>query len=77
MPGFLQATASSHLSAEWSPELNAKVLEIAQTKVAMPGTYFSEMEQTASDETYQQLHRRSFGSRPSAFSPPEITVSAT
>jgi pimeloyl-ACP methyl ester carboxylesterase len=50
--------------AEWSPELNAKVLEIAQTKVAMYDAYSSEMEQTASDETYLQQHRRSFGSRP-------------
>jgi pimeloyl-ACP methyl ester carboxylesterase len=50
--------------AEWSPELNAKVLEIAQTKVAMYDAYSSEMEQTASDEIYLQQHRRSFGSRP-------------
>jgi hypothetical protein len=50
--------------AEWSPELNAKVLAIAQTKVAMYDAYSSEMEQTASDETYLQQHRRSFGSRP-------------
>ena len=50
--------------AAWSPELNAKVLEIAQTKVAMYDAYSSEMEQTASDEIYLQQHRRSFGSRP-------------
>jgi pimeloyl-ACP methyl ester carboxylesterase len=50
--------------AEWSAELNAKVLEIVQTKVAMYDAYSSEMEQTASDETYLQQHRRSFGSRP-------------
>jgi pimeloyl-ACP methyl ester carboxylesterase len=50
--------------AEWSLELNAKVLEIAQTKVAMYDAYSSEMEQTASDETYLQQHRCSFGSRP-------------
>jgi pimeloyl-ACP methyl ester carboxylesterase len=50
--------------AEWSPELNAKVLEIAQTKLAMYEAYSSEMEQTASDETYLQQHHRSFGSRP-------------
>jgi pimeloyl-ACP methyl ester carboxylesterase len=50
--------------AEWSSELNVKVLEIAQTKVAMYDAYSSEMEQTASDETYLQQHRRSFGSRP-------------
>jgi hypothetical protein len=50
--------------AAWSQELNAKVLEIAQTKVAMYGAYSSEMEQTPADETYLQQHRRSFGSRP-------------
>ena len=50
--------------AAWSPELNAKVLEIAQTKVAMYDAYSSEMEQTAADETYLQQHRRSFDSRP-------------
>ena len=50
--------------AEWSPELNAKLLEIAQTKVAMYDAYSSEMEQTAADEAYLQRHRRSFGSRP-------------
>jgi pimeloyl-ACP methyl ester carboxylesterase len=50
--------------AEWSPELNAKVLEIAQTKLVMYDAYFSEMEQTAFDETYLQQHRRSFGARP-------------
>jgi pimeloyl-ACP methyl ester carboxylesterase len=50
--------------AEWSPELNAAVLEIAQTKVAMYDAYSSEMEQTPADETWLQQHRRSFGSRP-------------
>jgi len=50
--------------AAWSPELNAKVLEIAETKVAMYDAYASEMEQTPADETYLQQHRRTFGSRP-------------
>jgi pimeloyl-ACP methyl ester carboxylesterase len=50
--------------AEWSPELNAKVLEIAQTKAVMYDADASEMEQTAADEAYLQQHRRSFGSRP-------------
>ncbi len=50
--------------AAWSPELNAKLLEIAQAKVAMYDAYSSEMEQTAADETYLQQHLRSFGSRP-------------
>ena len=50
--------------AAWSPELNAKVLAIAQTKTAMYDAYASEMEQTAGDETYLQEHHRSLGSRP-------------
>lgn len=50
--------------AEWSPELNEKVLEVAQTKVAMYDAYISEMEQTPWDETYLQQHRSSFGARP-------------
>ena len=49
---------------EWSSELNASLLEIAQTKVAMYDAYASEMEQMAQDEAYLQRHRRSFGSRP-------------
>jgi pimeloyl-ACP methyl ester carboxylesterase len=48
----------------WSPQLNAKLLEIAQTKIAMYDAYASEMEQMAQDEAYLQEHRRSFGSRP-------------
>jgi pimeloyl-ACP methyl ester carboxylesterase len=69
-PGQPQKTCAQQFffrglpEAEWSPELNAKVLEIAQTKVAMYDAYSSEMEQTASDETYLRQHRRSFGSRP-------------
>lgn len=50
--------------AEWSPELNAKLLEIAQTKVAMYDAYLSEMEQVPADEAYLQQHRQSLGSRP-------------
>jgi pimeloyl-ACP methyl ester carboxylesterase len=50
--------------SEWSPELNAKILEIAQTKVAMYDAFASEMEQTSADETYLQQHHRSLGSRP-------------
>jgi len=49
---------------EWSPELNAKLLEIAQTKVAMYDAYASEMEQMTQDEIYLQQHRPSYGSRP-------------
>src|SRR5437764_11224251 len=50
--------------AEWSPELNAKLLEIAQTKVAMYDADISEMEQMPGDETWLATHRRSFGARP-------------
>jgi pimeloyl-ACP methyl ester carboxylesterase len=50
--------------AAWSPELNAALLQSAQTKVAIYDAYLSEMEQTPQDEIYLQQHRRSFGSRP-------------
>ena len=68
-PGQPQRTCAQQFfrglpEAAWSPELNAKLLEIAQTNVAMYDAYFSEMEQTASDETYLQQHRLSLGSRP-------------
>lgn len=68
-PGQPQRTCAQQFfrglpEAAWSPELNTKLLEIAQTKVAMYDAYLSEMEQTASDEAYLQQHRRSFGSRP-------------
>jgi pimeloyl-ACP methyl ester carboxylesterase len=68
-PGQPQRTCAQQFfrglpEAEWSAELNAKLLEIAQTKVAMYDAYISEMEQTPWDETYLQQHRRSFGARP-------------
>jgi pimeloyl-ACP methyl ester carboxylesterase len=68
-PGQPQRTCAQQFfrglpEAEWSPQLNAKLLEIAQTKVAMYDAYLSEMEQAESDETYLQRHRRSLGSRP-------------
>ena len=50
--------------AMWSPELNAKLLELAQTRVAMYDSYISEMEQVPVDEAYLQQHSRSLGSRP-------------
>jgi pimeloyl-ACP methyl ester carboxylesterase len=50
--------------AMWSAELNAKLLELAQTKVAMYDAYISEMEQMRWDETYLQRHSRPLGSRP-------------
>jgi len=46
------------------PALNAKLLELAQTKVEMYDAYISEMEQMPWDESYLQQHWRSFGSRP-------------
>jgi formylglycine-generating enzyme required for sulfatase activity len=68
-PGQPQRTCAQQFfrglpEAAWSPELNAKLLEIAQTNVAMYDAYLSEMEETPSDEAYLQEHRRSFGSRP-------------
>jgi pimeloyl-ACP methyl ester carboxylesterase len=48
----------------WSPALNAKLLELVQTKVAMYDSYISEMEQVPMDEAYLQHHSRSLGSRP-------------
>jgi pimeloyl-ACP methyl ester carboxylesterase len=50
--------------AMWSPELNAKLLELAQTKVTMYDAYISEMEQMPEDETYLQEHNHSLGSIP-------------
>jgi pimeloyl-ACP methyl ester carboxylesterase len=50
--------------AEWSPQLNAKLLGIAQTKVAMYDADLSEMEQMPWDENYLATHRRSLGNRP-------------
>jgi pimeloyl-ACP methyl ester carboxylesterase len=48
----------------WSSELNAKLLEIAQTKVALYDAYISEMEQVPWDEAYLKQHRRWLGPRP-------------
>ena len=50
--------------AMWSPQLNAKLLELVQTKVAMYDSYISEMEQMPVDESYLEQHSRSLGSRP-------------
>jgi pimeloyl-ACP methyl ester carboxylesterase len=49
---------------KWSPELNAKLLDLAQTKSDMYDAFASEMEQMARDELYLQQHRRSLGARP-------------
>jgi pimeloyl-ACP methyl ester carboxylesterase len=50
--------------AMWSPELNAKLLQLAQTKVDMYDAYISEMEQMLNDDTYLEQHRSSLGTRP-------------
>jgi pimeloyl-ACP methyl ester carboxylesterase len=68
-PGQLQRTCAQQFfrglpEAAWSAELNAKLMEIAQTKVAMYDAYLSEMQQMPADEAWLQQHRRSFGSRP-------------
>jgi hypothetical protein len=44
--------------------LNAKLLQLAQTKVAMYDAYISEMEEYPADEVYLQQHRQSLGNRP-------------
>jgi pimeloyl-ACP methyl ester carboxylesterase len=49
---------------EWSPELNAVVLHIADTRVALYDTVISEMQQMPADAKWLERHRRSFGSRP-------------
>jgi len=49
---------------EWSPELNAALMRIAQTKVAMYDADISEMEQMQWDEDYLARHARPLGSRP-------------
>jgi pimeloyl-ACP methyl ester carboxylesterase len=68
-PGQPQHTCSQQFfrglpEAAWSPQLNAKLLEIAETKVAMYDAYLSEMDQMPVDEAYLQQHWRSLGSRP-------------
>jgi pimeloyl-ACP methyl ester carboxylesterase len=56
-PGQPQRTCAQQFfrgipEAAWSPELNAKLLEIAQTRVAIYDAYLSEMEQMPADETW-------------------------
>jgi len=68
-PGQAQRTCAQQFfrgipEAEWSPGLNAALLHLAQTKVAMYDAYISEMEQTPQDEAYLRQHHRSMGSRP-------------
>lgn len=48
---------------EWSPELNAAVLHIANTRVALYDASISEMKEIPADTTWLIAHRRSFGDR--------------
>jgi pimeloyl-ACP methyl ester carboxylesterase len=50
--------------AMWSEKLNAKLLELVQTKLALYDAYISEMEQMPQDEAYLAQHERSLGARP-------------
>jgi pimeloyl-ACP methyl ester carboxylesterase len=49
---------------EFSPELNAALLRIAQSKVAAYDAALSEWEQLPATETWLQQHNQSLGSRP-------------
>jgi pimeloyl-ACP methyl ester carboxylesterase len=49
---------------QWSPELNAAILHLAETKTVMYDAYISEMEQMPWDETWLQQHNHSLGDRP-------------
>ncbi|HEX5257284.1 MAG TPA: alpha/beta hydrolase [Sphingomicrobium sp.] len=49
---------------EWSPELNAKLLDIARHNVAMWEAVFSELQETPGDEIWLQEHRRFLGNTP-------------
>lgn len=50
--------------SEWSADLNARLLDIAQHKVAMWDADISEMEQVPADEIWLQEHRRFLGRTP-------------
>ena len=50
--------------AEFSPELNAALLELARSKVALYDAALSEWEQTPATEAWLQQHSHSLGSRP-------------
>jgi len=49
---------------EFSPKLNAALLRIAQSKVALYDAALSEWEQTPQTEAWLQQHNQSLGSRP-------------
>ena len=48
----------------WSPELNASLLHLAETKAAMYDAFISEMAEMPSDEAWLLQHHRSLGTRP-------------
>jgi pimeloyl-ACP methyl ester carboxylesterase len=50
--------------SEWSPQLNAKILDLTQHKVATWDAIVSEMEQVPADELWLQQHRRFLGTTP-------------
>jgi hypothetical protein len=50
--------------SEFSPALNAALLKLAQTKVAVYDAALSEWEQMAATEAWLQQHNHSLGSRP-------------
>lgn len=58
--GFFRGLPES----QWSDALNAKLLDLAQHKVAMWDAIISEMEQMPADEIWLQQHRRTLGSTP-------------
>jgi pimeloyl-ACP methyl ester carboxylesterase len=49
---------------EWSPQLNAAVLLIANTRVALYDAVISELQEMPADARWLQTHRRTFGRRP-------------
>ncbi|MGH8111273.1 MAG: alpha/beta fold hydrolase [Rhodanobacteraceae bacterium] len=49
---------------EWSPQLNAAVLHIADTRVPLYDEVISEMQEMPADADWLIAHRRSFGRRP-------------
>ncbi len=49
---------------EWSTQLNALVLRIANTRVALYDAVISEMHEMPTDAQWLIVHRRSFGNRP-------------
>ena len=58
--GFFRGLPES----QWSAELNARLLDIAQHKLAMWDADASEMEEVPADEIWLQQHRRALGSTP-------------